>query len=504
MMKNLIRSAAGVAVIVSAFSLGPFSGCSSEGRMGAASVDELKLPGDLCDFIPVDLDNDSIEEIIAFSCSSNPDPPARWASIFAQENDHFKKAPQMNIELPDDAVVFDSGDIDGDGQPELLFLTGHGLSAIKIGEDGRSDPIRIIEIQTIFQIPTPRSADYCDFFRHLSQGNRDLLIIPTVTGVSIYTSGKDNKIEIGKIPLHFSASISGTAMAESRSHDQVAYNFRLPLFEFIDYDGDGVEDLYVIDNGDVDIYLRSFDGTFAPEPVSRTNGIFRVDNPGAEEATEIMARDINADGLGDLIVTRRSGGVKNLESDIDVFPCRARGGHDQIPSFHHSIRNSAGIALLSDLNHDGRLDIVIPSMKTGILAILKILILNRIDLGLEIFLQEPGGRFPDQPSMSNIITASADLNSGAIHFGNNIATSCDFNGDRLCDLLIETGDGTLNVYYGAIGEVISEKPGWTYRIPAPSSVLASDLDNDGISEILAFYNDADADRDIIRVIHVGE
>jgi hypothetical protein len=134
---------------------------------------------------------------------------------------------------------------------------------------------------------------------------------------------------------------------------------------------------------------------------------------------------------------------------------------------------------------------------------MKMLILSRLDLDLDIYLQGAGGRYPDEPSLSTSISAMVDLNSGNISYGENIAITGDFNGDNLSDFLIETGDGTLDIYFGAIGTVLADKPGWSYKLPKPSSIMAADCDNDGISEILAFYGSADVDHNKIRVVRIG-
>lgn len=501
-LKRSIVSAAGLTL---ALSLIFISACGKKADQGPATVDELKLPGDLCDFIMTDIDGDSLREIIALTCDTSRTETGRKASVFYQSDHRYGLSPRIVIDLPENAVVFDTGDIDGDGRPELLYLAGDGLYAIAINSDGAGNPKRVITDDSIFLIHTPRSVAYWDFFKPQANTDRSIAIMPSLNVVNIYAISKGIISKSGEIPVQFKARSHGRSVSESRDLQQLAFDFRLPVFEMMDYNGDGIEDLYVIDDGDVDIYTRSFDGSLSGQPVARTNGRFRQQTGDAVSYADIVARDINGDGLGDLLVSHYIGGVKNLESRIDVYLCRAREGHDSQPSFSRLIKNSAGMALLPDFNHDGRTDIVIPALKIGILALVKMLVLDHVDLGLEIFLQEPGGQFPAEPSMSTTIRASADLNSDNINFGNNIAAGGDFNGDGLCDFLVETGKGNLNIYFGTVGSVLAPEPGWRYRLPGqPSSILAVDCDNDSISEILAFYSGSSSDNGEIAVIHVGQ
>lgn len=482
---------------------GVFTGCSDDANQSPALVDELALPGDLSDFIAVDFDGDSLREVLAFGCYQRDSIPSRWGAVYSMNNGRLDSAPIIRFDLPDHAVVFDIGDCDGDGKPEVLYLADDGLYSIKIDGLRVEKPKRIIETRTIFFLPTPRFASRWDFFRELSGDDRNIIIIPSIASVSVYYIENSAVKKSDDIFYKLHAHSSAPPIAESRTSNQLGFDFELPFFEFLDYDGDGIEDLYIIDDdSEVDIYIRSFNGSFSDKPVSKPGGRFRDGDIATH--TEILARDINGDGLGDLVISSYTGGVKNLESKIEIYLCKTRGGHGDTASFEHTIPNSAGVLFLTDLNHDGRTDMVIPALRIGITALLKMLILNRVDLGLEVFLQQPGGVFPTTPSMSTTISASADLNSGQISFGGNIAASADFNGDRLSDFLIETGDGTLNIYYGSVGNVLEPEPGWTYQLPTPSSIIAEDCDNDGISEIFAFYNNSSTDRDIIRVIHVGQ
>ncbi|MEE9554289.1 MAG: VCBS repeat-containing protein [candidate division Zixibacteria bacterium] len=483
---------------------GVIIGCSDRPDQNPALIDELRLPGDLCDFITADFDGDSLLEVLAFGCYDRGSIPSRWGAAYFVNGGRFDTSQVIRFDIPDNAILFDTGDIDGDGRPEALYLADDGLYSIKIDRVGADEPRRIIQSKTIFLLPTPRFASHWDFFRELSGNDRNLVIIPSIASIGIYSiqNGVVKKSDDISYKLH--AHSSSPAIAENRISNQLGFDFDLPFFEFLDFDGDGIEDLYIIDDdAKVDIYTRSFDGGFSDEPVSSIDGKYRAGNGENNAGIKILPRDINGDGLGDLVISSYTGGIKDLESKIEVYFCRSRGSHDSVASFRHTIPNSEAMLFLTDLNHDGRMDMVIPAFRMGITALLKMLVLNRVDLGLEIFLQQPGAIFPEIPSMSTAISTTIDLNSSQGYFGANIASGGDFNGDRLCDFLIETGDGTIDIYYGSVGNVLESEPGWTYQLPIPSSIIAEDCDNDGISEIFAFYNNAPTERDIIRVIHVG-
>ncbi len=479
------------------------TGCSSREKSGTAFVDELNLPGELSDFLMADFNGDSLMEILALCADGRGPEPFRKGCIFYQSGRVYKSDPDITFDIPPDAVVFDVGDIDGDSHPEILYFSYKGLYAIKVTDGKIEAPRSIIEKTTVFHLPTSETVSYWDFYRVSPRSDRAFLLIPTLSGLSIYSVRNSGVAQATDIQLHHRAAARSSGIFEMRDKMAFTYRYFLPVIEFCDYDGDGVEDIFIIDDKDVSIFAGNFQGGFGKDPVDRPCERLWPEAKGDDTDFNVQVKDLNRDGLADLVVSQNRGGIKNLESNIRIYLCKTREGYNETPSFSRNISNSAGMAYLHDLNNDGRIDIVIPALKIGITALMKMLILNRLDLALDIYLQEAGGRYPDEPSLSTSISALVDLNAGNISFGENIAVTGDFNGDNLSDFLIETGDGTLDIYFGTAGTVLGNNPGWSYKLPKPSSILAADCDNDGISEILTFYGSAQADSNKIRVIHVG-
>lgn len=499
-MRSIFRLLLVFALALSSISV---TGCSSQEKSGTAFVDELNLPSELSDFIMADFNGDSLMEILALCADGRAPVPDRKGCIFYQSGGAYKSDPDLVFDIPHDAVVFDTGDIDGDNRPEILYLSYDGIFAIKVNDGKVEDPRLVLERTTIFYLPTTESVSYWDFYRVSPRNNRTFLLIPTFSSLSIYSVDNSGVAPVTDIPIKYRAAAISPGISEMRDRMAFTYQYSLPVIEFCDYNGDGVEDMFFIDDTRMSIYAGTFQGGFVRDPVDCSYEKLWPDADAGDTEFNLQVEDLNRDGLADLIVSQISGGVKSLESNIKIYICNAREGYNEIPSFNRNISNSAGMAYLHDLNNDGRIDIVIPALKIGITALMKMLILSRLDLGLDIYLQGAGGRYPDEPSLSTSISATVDLNAGNIGYGENIAITGDFNGDNLSDFLLETGDGTLDIYFGTIGTVLASNPGWSFKLPKPSSILAADCDNDGISEILAFYGSEEDDRGKIRVVRVG-
>lgn len=479
-------------------------GCSRKIRPGAATVEELNLTGDLSDYILVDFDGDDIEELLVFCATGEHPDIIRSGCLFRQEDGKFGSEPIPVFDIPEKAIVFDTGDVDGDGVPEIVYLSTDGMSYFDVAGGNILPGQPLIEEISVFNLRTAESAIHWDFFREILRSDRALCVVPTLEGLSLYTVRNGVVSLSGSVPMGFRASTVTPPLAEFRNMSPLTYCIEVPSLEFADYNGDGIHDMFVMYGRDVSIYAGNLRGDFGDEPIARPGDELWTEVEDSESENSLQVKDINRDGLADLIYTNNRGNISNLVSNVRIHLCKPRGGYDQVPSFSHDISNSAGMAYIHDINHDGRDDMIIPSLKIGITALMKILILKRLDVGLNIFLQNAGGGYDNEPSLTTNIAASADLNAGNIGLGNNIAVAGDFNGDNLCDFLIETGQGRLDIYYGTVGSVLSDKVGWSYEIPRPSAILARDCDNDGISEIFAFYGGARADRNKIRVIRVGQ
>jgi hypothetical protein len=480
------------------------SGCSRRHKQGEAILEELNLPGDLSDYLLVDFDGDAKDELLAFCAADESSHKARSGCLFRQVNGKFGPEPVAIFDIPEKAILFDTGDVDGDGAPEITYLTTDGMSYFDVTDGNILPGQQLIAEISVFNLGTAESAIHWDFFREMQRGDRALCVIPTLDGLSLYTVRNGSISYTGNVPIGFRASTMAPRMSEFRNMSPLSYCIDVPSLEFGDYNGDGIDDMFVMYGKDVSIYAGSLQGDYGAEPIARPSEQLWADIDDSDSENNLQVKDINRDGLADLVLSNNRGSISKLVSNVSIHLCKPRGGYDQVPSFSHDISNSAGMAYIHDINNDGRDDMIIPSLKIGITALMKILILKRLDIGLNVFLQNASGGYDSEPSLTTNIAASTDLNSGNISLGSNIAVTGDFNGDNLCDFLIETGQGRLDIYYGTVGTVLSDKVGWSYRIPRPSAILATDCDDDGISEIFAFYGQARTDRDKIRVIRVGQ
>lgn len=114
-------------------------------------------------------------------------------------------------------------------------------------------------------------------------------------------------------------------------------------FLFADFNGSGVPDLGVFDADDVTVYLGNGEGGFLPEPLR-----FR---PSAGPITHCAARDLNGDGLMDLVV---------LSRDTVHVAVQDSQGFAQIGRYE--LRIKAQRVILCDVDGNGEADLLLEGL----------------------------------------------------------------------------------------------------------------------------------------------
>lgn len=479
--------------------------CSRQAPLNKVRVDNIRLPGNFADCILADFDNDGLSEIFAMSIDTLAADDegrvySRKGSIAHYSNGGF--SPSITFDLPPEAIVFDDGDINSDGKPEILYLAGDGLYAMNYSGSGVSEARKIISQNTMFIVPTTRSASYWDMYRVGSGSKRRFLLMPCCNGITVYGIDNGRIDSLGTITIQHRAAANPGFVSETRELNPLTYSCSLPTMKIADYDGDALDDIFVISANKIAIYQGTMIGGFTENPTYIFKPSGAIPDQTLNSGVQFQIDDINNDGRSDIIVTQTQGGVTRFQSDIGIYYGRTRGGYNDKPSYTRHVKQSAGSAYLYDFNADGRTDLAIPELELGITALMKMMILNRLDMQIEVYLQQGGGQFLNEPSLRKEITATVDINSGNISYDNNMSFGGDFNGDHLTDFLMDAGKGNLRIYYGVAGTVLASEYAWSTQIQPATSIMTSDINGDGKDEILAFYGLGSADRQLIRVVWV--
>ncbi|MCJ2540334.1 MAG: FG-GAP-like repeat-containing protein, partial [Candidatus Thermoplasmatota archaeon] len=253
-----------------------------------------------------------------------------------------------------------------------------------------------------------------------------------------------------------------------------------------DVNGDGYNDLAVIDQLELDLYYGSEDG------ISRTSNFSTtLKKPADAEKNwdryslpQLKHGDINGDGYSDIVIGNVAGPW------ITVYNGSAEGVSSN-PDATDFVRYWSGMSITSpvDVNGDAYEDVVMVQRPSG----------SGLNyLAIDAYLGSSQG-LPSKPSSTSRIW------QGNVHWAREITLFVDINGDGLDDLLIEHNDpANWTVEYGEMNQYIEydvffnqggtypPTPHYTFQVPGNYSGYGScrwglnavgDFDGDGYGDV---------------------
>ena len=244
---------------------------------------------------------------------------------------------------------------------------------------------------------------------------------------------------------------------------------------FLDYDGDGRQDLFLADNGPeggMTLYRNLGDGKF--EDVTRKVGI----DPSVH-AIGCTAGDFDNDGASDLVVTI-PGWVKLLRNEKGTFKDVAERA--QITG---DVNNLSPIFI--DYDHDGDLDLYITRLANRLEPITcgpGMVCGSAISMSLT---SEKNAMFRNNNdgTFTNVTMATGVSGSGGVS-----AIGTDYDNDRAIDLVV-TGLDVPSIFKNPReGEFTLLKP-WASAMPkTPNGLTILDFDHDGWMDVAFTHNSA--------------
>jgi hypothetical protein len=444
----------------------------------------LKVDGKIIGKTYEDLDGDSLVDFLVFYLEGENENSKRMVGFFRQQKGSgFDTIPHQTFELNRKASVVDLADINKDNRKELLFLADDGIYYYFLnGESFNKEPSLLFSTTSFLPSSEENIVvwDFCPDFENRSQ----LVIVPQRRGFEIWTR-KDQGEFVRQDKLGFKPDISLSTNPEefNQKRGSIHFSYGIPGLIFTDYNKDSKEDIVILKEDKIYVFLSKEDGSFG-EQADKALTLKPKDKK--EENIDFKIEDINGDGIIDLAVNQSGGDLeKGFKSKISIYMGKEGEGLN-LDSPHQVISSEKEQSSLElyDLNKDGKKEMIVSGTGFNIGSVIKILLAKSVKLDLDIRSLGKNDIYPDQPNRK--IKLNFKVSFGSSDEDNlSMDPSGDFNGDGLNDLFFAGGDNMLKFFLGRKGDFFADKPQYEMGIEIPAgNCKIIDLNDDNRSDIV--------------------
>ena len=457
-------------------------------------IADIHLPVDVKRYEVIDLNGDSLKEIIVFGEEKNNGVSVH---ILWQTSQGFL---QKNVQsfVPDArSIICDFGDIVGDNKMEFLMITNSGI--IFYAQQHNQfilKPKQALKVQSVFRVKPRQALPYWNFARNITPQGKDEILVPQFQKTVIYSFADSTWQVIGSLNL--------PARANIRSLPNLSIDYSLNQIFISDCNQDGLADILSRENDKFNLFFQSNSHHFSRQPNVVFDMKFTPEEPKYAEETSITSiKDINNDGILDLIANKTAAreNLLNPQSQIQIYLGKkdARQLWSLTPD---QIIVSSGVQFneqMVDLNGDGKLDLSIPSIQLGLMRIIKILLTKSVTVNVRLFQMAANDKYPEQPNVIKKFTIKFNFN-----IGNDSASGGgivpvfnvdgDYNGDGLHDLITTIDQRHLDFYFGKPRQIFSSTANEKVAVVLPKNgnrVKVIDLNGNKRSDIILTYQRRD-------------
>ena len=488
---------------------------------------DLEMPGHVGYFLAEDLDEDGLKELIVLHKNPSQSRVAVgswWMSIFFQSGAGFGASPDRTIPIDPRAAVFDVGDLLPTPGKEISFLGPDGLHAYPPSQDSSSyaRPQKILAIPSIFTIHDPSALAHFDFISDLDRDGIEDIMVPQRDGLAIYTKDPDGLlIPSGVIQMGWVSTIHSLSSQRRTVGFGVRMSVATPRFLTQDFNGDQRSDLIAIYSDSLCAFFQKPGGGFDGPPdqvidlrfdriATGTQTIREAPEDRDEHTSITKITDLNGDGRIDLLALRISTRKSALrpETEVQVYYGRETEGRNLFPADPDQILKAKGTQILADavdLDGDGRMDLIVPTIKLGLAQIIRVLISKTLEVEVHIFLMGKDGRYPKKASDKRDFPVQFDFKG---QHSQPVYEVVDLNNDGRIDILTSADFEELEGYYGVPKKILRNKPDFRFRVKLPRNgerVTAIQLNPDGRADLVITYEKQDMEegedlRNLVRVL----
>jgi len=423
---------------------------------------------------------------------------------------HYSRC--RDFDLPPSVRGYDVGRLDETAGAELLLLTRDGAAVTSFGAGANAGfgELRPLEFDSLLSATDPDAPLALQLFFDLDRDGRDELVVPTLAGPAVLRAENGSLSppvtldSPATVQYRFSGPSRDLGVASNRHVIRRLAAQATALAVLVDdFDGDGRTDITTSDGPRLRVFLQQPDGCFPSKPsLDVERSVLTPEEEEAGFAGEALGfADLDGDRVADLISLKWGSSEERTKMDRHLFFARPGPSYPETPDQILRSESFFPEFEISDLNGDGRRDLVIPYFHIAPAQAFKVMTQNALRVQLRLFLMRENGRYAQGEGkrfakVDRRVVLDYQLNVIRMIFGSRgppdsfsplLTTRGDFDGDGFADLATDAGDDRLHLRFGNERADYASWPDLAFPFESSLAYELADLNGDGRSDLISYY-----------------